>query len=332
MEAPPEGEQPWFVPVVTPRDDDSVGPSDAAQSGEPDGDETDGGEPSGSVITVAPGTTLAWSPWAEEEQLPDRLMMAIRGLAHRLTEDLPELSHQNPEGGQQFDHAQLEAALANALGALSEVADGRTLQGDDLADAMGAAHDGAVISAIMAEATGEPAVAAKSYWLQQTAEEVRRAMWRRFAPMGDDQFRVRLRRGERALIGRVLAEQQQRLADDGPELAPLFPAGYGDADPIAAEASAEFASLTRDDLMLGRSTALKSVQASLGERVIDTDTLSAWMRTLNDVRLVMAVELGIDHDEQPPPAPWDSSFPAWRTYALLGNLVHEAVESLRTQL
>ena len=284
------------------------------------------------AVAVAPGTILAWSPWAEDDQVPRRLRTAIASLAHRLTEDLPELSHQNPDGGQRFDHGRLVAALSNALGALSEVIDGRLLEGDDLVTLLGAAHDGAVISAIMAEATGEPSTAFQSDWLRRTAEEVHRAMWRRFAPLGDGRFRVRLRRGERALVGRVLTEQQRRLTDDGPELAPLFPAGYGDGDPESAEASAEFAALTRSDLMAGRSSALELVQGTLGERVIDAATLSAWMRTLNDVRLVMATELGIDHDDQPPPAPWDSSFPAWRSYAVLGNLVHEAVLSLRTQL
>ena len=74
------------------------------------------------------------------------------------------------------------------------------------------------------------------------------------------------------------------------------------------------------------------MQASLGERIIDADTLAAWMRTLNDVRLVMGTNLEIDHDEQPPPVPWDPAFPAWRSYSLFGNLVHEAVMALRTQL
>ena len=68
---------------------------------------------------------------------------------------------------------------------------------------------------------------------------------------------------------------------------------------------------------------------SKGEAVTLT---TAWMRTLNDVRLVMGTNLEIDHDEQPPPVPWDPTFPAWRSYSLLGNLVHEAVMALRTQL
>lgn len=281
---------------------------------------------------VAPGTTLAWSGWAIDEQLPDRLCAVTRSLAHRLTQELPELAHQNPEGGQHFNHQQLMAAMEHALGTLAEVCDGRTLAGEDLGAAFGAAHDGAVIAAIVAATTDESAVAQQGRWLQRTSEEFHHAMWRRFVPMDDGRFRVRLRRGERVLVARVLAEQQQRLAEDTPDLAPLFPPGYGDVDPDAAIRSAEFASLTRDDLMMGRRNALQSMQASLGERIIDADTLAAWMRTFNDVRLVMGTNLEIDHDEQPPPVPWDPTFPAWRSYSLFGNLVHEAVMALRTQL
>jgi hypothetical protein len=157
-------------------------------------------------------------------------------------------------------------------------------------------------------------------------------MWRRFHPVGDSRFRVRLRRGERALLRRVLAEQHQRLSEDGPSLAPLYPPGYGDGDDASAARSVEFSSLTKVDLTATRSSALERVQASLEDREIDAETLAVWMRTLNDVRLVMAAELDITDDEQAPPAPWSATFPAWRTYAVLGNLVHEAVLALRTQL
>ena len=100
----------------------------------------------------------------------------------------------------------------------------------------------------------------------------------------------------------------------------------------AAEASKERASLTKGALRAGRRAGLDLVEASLDERTIEGETLSAWMRTLNDVRLVLGTRLEITDDEQPPPAPWDGSFPTWRVYALLGVLVHEAVLALRSEL
>ena len=141
-----------------------------------------------------------------------------------------------------------------------------------------------------------------------------------------------MRRGERSLLRRSLVEHRRRLLDDSPDVARLFPAGYGDTTEKAAEASKEFASLTKDDLMAGRLAGLDLVEASLDERTIEGETLSAWMRTLNDVRLVLGTRLEITDDEQPPPAPWDGSFPTWRVYALLGVLVHEAVLALRSEL
>lgn len=328
---PPDTDQPWFVPVLNPEGghDDEPEPGDS----DSDFDDVDGdGDDAPDHFEVAVGTTLVWSPWAVEEKLSTRLTGVASDLGLRLTDDLPELSHQNPGSDQRFGHDQLLAALSNALGALVTLYDGRPLAGDDLATALGAAHDGAVIAAIIAEATGEVAVAQQSAWLRQAGEEVRRAMWRRFYPMGDGTFRVRMRRGERALVRRVVAEQQQRLVEDGPSLAPLFPPGYGETDATSSERSAEFASLTRDDLMATRSLALDRVHASLDDRNIDGDTLAAWMRTLNDIRLVLGTDLGIEDDHQAPPTPWDSTFPTWRTYAVLGNLVHEAVMALRTQL
>ncbi len=327
---PPETDQPWFVPGLGSNDPPG-GEDPSAEAGsevEFGPDEPDDPE----VIEVAPGTSLTWSPWAVDEQVPQRLAVAARALALRLGEDLPELSHQNPGDGERFGHARLVAALGDALSFVAELGDERPLAGEDLVRLLGAAHDGAVIATIIADATGESVITQQSAWLRRTGEEVHRAMWRRFHPVGDNRYRVRLRRGERALLRRVLAEQQQRLVDDGPALTPLYPPGYGDDDEASAVRSAEFSSLTRDDLAATRSSALDRVQASLEDREIDADTLAAWMRTLNDVRLVMGTELDITDDEQRPPAPWDATFPAWRTYAVLGNLVHETVLALRTQL
>lgn len=326
-DGPPNTEQPWFVPVLLPQDDAVDGHPTPGDDAEDDAEDDASGP-----IEVPLDTELTWSPWAIDERIPERLVAAVRALALRLTGDLPELSHRNPGGGERFEHAQLIAALSHALGAVVELCDGRSLSGDDLAMALGSAHDGAVIAAIIAEATGEPGVALQSAWLRRTGEEVQHAMWRRFHPVGDGRFRVRLRRGERALLHRVVAEQQQRLDEDGPALAPLFPPGYGDGDAESSERSAEFASLTRNDLTASRGSALELVESSLELRVIDAETLAAWMRTLNDIRLVMATELEITDDAQAPPAPWDASFPTWRTYAVLGNLVHETVLALRTQL
>ncbi|MBK6438140.1 MAG: hypothetical protein IPF88_06020 [Candidatus Microthrix sp.] len=103
---PPDTDEPWFVPVLA---------LDDTQHG--DGSEDDADDPD--VSEVAPGTTLAWSSWAGEEQVPRRLAAAAGALALRLTEALPELSHQNPGGGERFEHAQLIAVLANALGSWS---------------------------------------------------------------------------------------------------------------------------------------------------------------------------------------------------------------------
>ncbi|MEZ5382108.1 MAG: DUF2017 family protein [Microthrixaceae bacterium] len=326
----PSDDRPWFTSEGADPADSDPGDSDLGDSDPGDNGPGDNGPDD--HLTAPVGTVLVWSDWARHDRIPARLGQAVADLARRLAGDMPKLSHRNPDGQELFDHDELLAVLGDALGEVAELCRRDWLTDASLSGALQATHNGAIVAAVAAEATGEEAVWQAGHWLTRAGEELRNAMWRRFHPAGDGRYRLRLRRGERSLLRRALVEHRQRLLDDSPEVSRLFPAGYGDATEETTEASKEFASLTRDDLMAGRLAALDLVEGSLEERTIDGETLSAWMRTLNDVRLVLGTTLEITDDQQPPPAPWDSSFPTWRVYALLGALVHEAVLALRSEL
>ncbi|HVB26652.1 MAG TPA: DUF2017 family protein [Mycobacteriales bacterium] len=116
---------------------------------------------------------------------------------------------------------------------------------------------------------------------------------------------VRLRLGpqEREFLGELLAGLAALLEEDAaddPALRRLRPDGYADA-----EAAAEFRQLTEDDLRRSQLDALDQVRSSLrgsgadAELVLDAVTVEAWLMTLTQMRLVLAVRLGLTEDSGP---------------------------------
>jgi hypothetical protein len=85
-------------------------------------------------------------------------------------------------------------------------------------------------------------------------------------------------------------------APDDRALARLFPDGYTD-DPDAA---ADFRRYTepglRDRKRAAATTALATLEEASGKRVLTADESDAWLRALNDIRLVLGERLGITED------------------------------------
>jgi len=79
-----------------------------------------------------------------------------------------------------------------------------------------------------------------------------------------------------------------------PALARLFPAGYGDDD--GGEAAAEFRRLTSGGLRDGKAADAGRVRETLQAQALSVDDAEAWLRCLNDVRLVLAARLGLRAD------------------------------------
>jgi hypothetical protein len=86
------------------------------------------------------------------------------------------------------------------------------------------------------------------------------------------------------------------LPPEDTALARLFPNGYTD-DP---EASADFRRYTEPVLREGKREAARVALATIGEpgvkRVLTADESEAWLRALNDTRLVLGERLGITED------------------------------------
>ena len=85
-------------------------------------------------------------------------------------------------------------------------------------------------------------------------------------------------------------------APTDPALARLFPDGYTD-DP---EASADFRRYTETGLRDTKRAAARTALESIGEpgvrQVLDLEQAQAWLRALNDTRLVLGQRLGVTED------------------------------------
>ncbi len=104
--------------------------------------------------------------------------------------------------------------------------------------------------------------------------------------------RLHFRDDEVLLLRELLAELEGLLDDpDDPALRRLFPPGHADE-----KNEEEYRSLVRDGLVAGRSSALAAVRDTLGSTTLSSDAADAWLRSLNDLRLVLGTRLDVTGD------------------------------------
>ena len=129
------------------------------------------------------------------------------------------------------------------------------------------------------------------------------------------EIRIRLPEHERALLRDVAARTRARLSagDEDPALRRLFPPAY--ADP---EREREYLELTRGQLVTGRERALEVLEATVDNASLSTAEADAWLRALNDARLVLGTELDVQENLD-----WDTigrDDPRALEYAVYGYL------------
>jgi hypothetical protein len=94
------------------------------------------------------------------------------------------------------------------------------------------------------------------------------------------------------LLRELLDELEGLLEDpDDPALRRLFPQAHDDP-----ESEEQYRSLVRDQLLGGRSKALAVVRDTLGKETLSLDEADAWLRALNDLRLVLGTRLDVTED------------------------------------
>jgi Domain of unknown function (DUF2017) len=146
---------------------------------------------------------------------------------------------------------------------------------------------------------------------------------------GAGRYEVRLRPNERVLMGDLVVQLREQLlaSTDDPSVKRLFPPAYAN-DP---ERDAGYQVLTRDELLEERLAALDVVERTLDGGELDDAAMTAWMGTLNSLRLVLGTRLDVD-EELPALEADDPLAPAYAVYEYLGWLLSQVVDALSTDL
>lgn len=111
-----------------------------------------------------------------------------------------------------------------------------------------------------------------------------------------DGFVVELPEPTAAVIESLCGQLEDLLTNGSPLTVRLFPPPYGDDD----ERNEGYSVLAGAELVDHRLTAISTVRTVLANQRADEEQLSAWMRSLNDMRLVLGTMIGITDDEHPP--------------------------------
>ncbi|HEV7761317.1 MAG TPA: DUF2017 family protein [Acidimicrobiales bacterium] len=147
---------------------------------------------------------------------------------------------------------------------------------------------------------------------------------------GSGKYRVKLRSSEQIILGSLVHQLREQLmaSTDEPHLRRLFPPAYAND----AERDAGYQVLTRDELLEGRLAALDVVERTLdGSQDLDESELTAWMSTLNSLRLVIGTRLDVD-EELPELDESDPLAPEYALYEFLGWILAQVVDALGSDL
>ena len=142
-----------------------------------------------------------------------------------------------------------------------------------------------------------------------------------FALAGNGGVRVHLPRRARRALADLCDQLEHLLTNEDPSsdpaMARLFPAAYPD-DPLR---ELEFERLTTDDLAAGRRASLERMRATLDAEILDREESLAWLRTLNDLRLVLGGRLDVSEESEPDDFAADpAAASGFERYAFLGHV------------
>ena len=109
----------------------------------------------------------------------------------------------------------------------------------------------------------------------------------------DGRVQLRFSPEERALLTAVASDLRAQLEDefDDPSFRRLFPPAYDDAEHEKA-----YRDLAGDELLDGRREALELLAATARNDFLSAVEADAWLRALNDLRLVLGTRLDVQED------------------------------------
>ena len=138
-------------------------------------------------------------------------------------------------------------------------------------------------------------------------------------------YEIRLPATDREFLRALAEEMRELVASEDPSLSRLFPVAY----PEDEDRQTEYRLLVHDELRSSHLEALAALEEHAGAERLDESQLMAWMRALNEVRLVLGTRL--DVSEEGDERPVDEQDPRWEAFAVYDYLTHlqaEIVEAL----
>jgi hypothetical protein len=151
-----------------------------------------------------------------------------------------------------------------------------------------------------------------------------------FTPRSDGEIGLKLSRDERNLLAGLAAELRAQLEGDtrDPSLRRLFPPAYEDE---AEERG--YRELAGDSLLDGRRAALERLAETVDHKRLSAEEADAWLRALNDLRLVLGTRLDVQEDTFASDLrPDDPDAPALAAYGYLSWVQEQLVEALTSGL
>jgi len=145
-------------------------------------------------------------------------------------------------------------------------------------------------------------------------------------PLSDGGVRLQLSQDERALLVGLTGELRAQLevTPEDPSLRRLFPHAYDDDVDERA-----YRELTGDSLLDGRREALELLEQTADRERLTAEEADAWLRALNDLRLVLGTRLDVQEDTfASEPDFSDPRGKALAVYGYLSWLQEQLVEAL----
>jgi hypothetical protein len=142
----------------------------------------------------------------------------------------------------------------------------------------------------------------------------------------DGHYKLSLATEERELLAGLAPRMREVFADSqDPVLQRLLPVAY----PDDADRQTEYRLLVQDELMASQLSALAVLEETAGADELDEDQVLAWMRAINQVRLVMGSRLEVSEDgTETPTSTDDPRVPAFAVYHYLSELQDDIVGEL----
>lgn len=146
---------------------------------------------------------------------------------------------------------------------------------------------------------------------------------------GADDYELDIPADHREIL-RGLPGQLREVLDSGHSATRrLFPDAYPD-DP---KMSAEFDDMVREELIAERKQSLEVMEQTIDAKRVDGEQLSAWLGSINDLRLFLGTNLDVTEESYERPLDeYGHNSPAMAVYMYLGWLQEMVVRALAADL